>query len=118
MNGKINIGSLIDRMIEMNTTEAEYYHSSAVYFRKNHHGVWLDRAMTPEEKHIAYYSHYVDQMNTCYYTLVEVLDLNRDQAERLGKAARAMTRWYEKETQWEKLPSEELLDRIGKYIFG
>lgn len=113
----INIDRLIDLVLENSSDTYDYHKSSAVYRRQHGHGVWLDKAATLEEKHIVYAYHSSDRSYSSILATTEVLMMDREQIERMYCAARAMNRWYEA-TNWERLPSQELLQRLEQYIFG
>lgn len=113
----INIDRLIDLVLENSNDTYDYHRSSAIYRRQHGHGVSLDKVTTPEEKHIAYTYHTSDRSCTSVIAVCEVLMMDREQIERLYCAARAMNKWY-KATNWERLPSQELQQRLEQYIFG
>ena len=115
----INIERLIDLVLENSSDVYDYRKSCAVYFKKHGHGVWLDvdKATTPEERHIKYTYHASDRSNSSILAIAEVLAMDRDQIERMYCAARAVNRWYET-TRWEKLLPYELKQRLEAYIFG
>ena len=67
--------------------------------------------------HIDYLYHDNDRENTKMYGIFEVLDFDRDQIARSYIAARAIRRGYNS-TKWERLPSEELLERLKSFVVG
>ena len=113
----INIDRLIDLVLENSNDTYDYHKSSAVYRRQHGHGVSLDKVTTPEEKHIAYAYHSSDRSYSSVLAVTEILLMDREQIERMYCAARAMNRWYEA-TNWERLPSQELTQKLERYIFG
>ena len=113
----LNIERLMDFIMEAYDNTADYTKSSRDYYRKHGYGVNIDRAKTPEEKHIAYMYHSSAAADDVVRALMEVLNLDYEQQTRAYSAARALKRWYEK-TQWNRLPSSDLIDRIWGYIQG
>lgn len=113
----INIDRLMDLVLENSSDTYDYRKSSAVYYRAHGHGVNLDKATTPEEKHIAYVHHSSDRSYTSVLAVCEVLMMDMEQIERMYCAARAVNKWYQR-TNWEKLMSHELKRRLENYIFG
>lgn len=112
----INIDRAIDVTREANQAYREYAEASAIY-RKNHCGlgVNIDRATTPEEKKIAYLCKWNDAEQNKYFGVCEVLNLSRAERVRLNTMARAFEKWYNR-TGWERLPSEDLLNRAYRFI--
>lgn len=113
----MKIDRLIDFMVERDDTENDYAWSSRKYRKKHGHGVWFGNIKTDEEKHIEYAYHNLSSINDAVYSIFEVLGLNTDQRNRAYAAGRFMKRWYEK-TGWERIPSEELVNRVWEYIQG
>lgn len=113
----INIDRLMDLVLENRSDTYDYRKSCAVYFKAHGHGVWLDKATTPEEKHIAYTHHSSDRSYTSILAICEVLMMEREQIERMYCAARAVNRWYQR-TNWERLLPYDLERRLESWIFG
>ena len=117
-NRKMKIDRLIDKLIELFDAETDYRYSSAKYHKEHpFKTVWMDNPANKEEKHIVYAYHVEDRMGEALSSLYYVLDLNRDQVERLYSAARAMRRWY-KLTKWDRIPSEDLNNRLHDFVIG
>lgn len=117
MKANIKLDTLIDLIHEADDENNSYHRLSAQHRRKYGYGVNIDRARTDEERRIAYYYHSSADTGNTVYGIISVLGLDRDQVGRLYTAARAMKRWYE-DTEWQRLPSEKLMDRLGKYVMG
>lgn len=114
----MKIDRLIDKLIELFDAETDYRYSSAKYHKEHpFKTVWMDNPANKEEKHIVYAYHVEDRMGEALSSLYYVLDLNQDQVERLYSAARAMRRWY-KLTKWDRIPSEELNNRLHDFVIG
>lgn len=113
----INIDRLMDLVLENSSDTYDYHKSSAVYYRAHGHGVMLDKATTPEEKHIAYTYHSSDRSYTSVLAVCEVLMMDREQIERMYCAARAVNKWYQR-TNWERLLPDSLRKRLESWIFG
>jgi len=118
MKFNFDIGRMMDFMMEADAATFDYCKSSKVYFKKHGHGVYLDKASTPEEKHIDYDYHEDQRTNDIVWSIIECLGFDQDQRRRLMSAEKALKRWYEKETKWQRLPPENLLERIGKFVLG
>ena len=113
---RINFERVIDKMIECNGCTAEYLKSSRDYYKSHGYGVNIDRAKTQEEKHIAYAYHASDRADSEMRTMIEILDLSREETARLMTAARVAERWYNR-TRWERLIPEDLLNRLERFVF-
>ena len=111
----INIDRLIDAVLEYMEAENDYMRSSKEYYRKHGYGVRIDKAETPEERHIAYAYHRQSANSDTITVLEEVLSYDTEQCNRLFSAARAARKWYEK-TRYERLLPEKLKDRLLAYI--
>ena len=118
MKVNINMDRIMDLMIEANNATADYYKSSRTHYKKHGYGVQLDRATTPEEKHIVYAYHEDNKTNDAVCSIVQVLGFDREQYSRLRIACRAITRWYERETRWERNAPADLLERISNFVVG
>ena len=112
---KINIDRAIDAAREANSAYFDYAHASKVYYKKHGHGVNLDRIKTEEESRINWYRIMNDRASDALYMVCEVLDMSKAQRARLNTMARAFERWYNR-TGWERLPSEDLLNRAHRFI--
>ena len=115
---RINFERIIDKMIECNGCTADYCKSSRDYYKSHGYGLNLDRATTgtQEEKHIVYAYHASDRADSEMRTMIEVLDLSREETARLMTAARAAERWYNR-TRWERLIPTDLLNRLERFVF-
>lgn len=113
----INIDRLMDLVLENNSDTYDYRKSSAAYHRTHGHGVWLNKATTPEEKHIVYTYHSSDRSHSNILAVAEVLMMDREQIERMYCAARAVSKWYQR-TNWERLLPYDLKRRLESWIFG
>lgn len=118
MKINLNMDRLMDMMIEADNAAFDYYKSSKDYYRKHGYGVHLDRATTEEEKHIVYAYHSNDKSNEIVWSIVQVIGLDREQENRLRAAYRAVKRWYEKETKWQRCLPDGLIERIEKFVIG
>ena len=117
MMEKMNIERLIDITIECMESINDYYHSSKKYYKEHGHGVYLDRLITAEEKHIGYCYHRESADTEKMTAIAEILDLDREAQDRLYSAARAAKKWYEK-TKWQYLLKPEMLNQFEQYIFN
>ena len=116
---KINMDRVLDFMLELDDATFDYCKSSKKYFKKHGHCVYLDvaKGLTPEERHIDYAYHNEDKCRNIVWSVMEVLNLDTDQRNRLYVATRAMKRWYEK-TEWQYCAPSELIDRIAVFVEG
>lgn len=115
---KINLDRVLDYMMEADADLFDYAKSSMDYSKKHGYGVRLDLAKTPEEKHIVYAYHCKERSSNAVWAITEILGLDREQQQRLYIAERAVKRWYEKETKWQRLLPEDLISRLYKFIEG
>ena len=118
MKINFNMDRLLDLMMEADNATFDYNKSSKIYYKNHGYGVCLDHAKTEEEKHIVYAYHSQDKSNDIIWSILEVLDLDLDQRIRLSSAYRAVKRWYERETQWQRCLSAELIERITDFVIG
>ena len=118
MKINFNMDRLIDLMMEADNATFDYWKSSKVLYKKRGYGVNMDRAETAEEKHIVYAYHSDEKTNNAVWSILQVLDFDQDQQDRLRSAYRAVKRWYEKETKWERCLPDELIERIEKFVIG
>lgn len=114
----MNISNLLDHINTANDSYQAYVYGSAQYRARHGHGVFFsNRKLDPEEMHIDYLYHDNDREDTKLTGIFEVLDFDRDQIARSYIAARAIRRWYNS-TNWERLPSDELLERLKSFVVG
>lgn len=113
----MNISNLLDHINNANDSYNEYVHESKRYYKEHGYGVNLDRMKTAEERHIGWLYHSNDREDTKMTGIWEVLDFDRDQIARAYTAARAIKRWYE-QTEWQRMPSEDLLSRLNNFVIG
>ena len=116
MKINLNMDRLMDMMMEADNATFDYNNSSKVYYKKHGHGVHLDRATTAEEKHIVYAYHSNDKSNEIVWSIIQVLGFDSEQENRLRAAYRAVKRWYEKETKWQRCLPDDLIERIEKFV--
>lgn len=112
---KYNVERLLDLIIEENETEAEYTKSSRIYYKAHGFGVWLDRAKTPEERHIVHYYNANNSAHNAVQTSFEVLGFSPEEAHNARTAARALKKWYGL-TAYEFCPPRDLLERLERFI--
>ena len=67
--------------------------------------------------HIHYLSEVDEKARNASWTVCHVLQMNREQIERLYKAARAVRKWSEA-TDWQLCLSYETLSKLEKYVSG
>ena len=114
----MNISNLLDNINTANDSYQAYAYESAQYRARHGHGVYFDgRRLDPEEMHIGYLYHDNERESTKMYGIFEVLDFDREQIVRSYIAARAIRRWYNA-TNWERPPSDELLERLKSFVVG
>lgn len=113
----MNISNLLDHINNANDTYNEYAHESKRYYKEHGYGVNIDRARTKDERHLAWLYHSNDREYIKMTGIWEVLDFDRDQIARAYTAARAIKRWYE-QTEWQRMPSEDLLSRLNNFVIG
>lgn len=118
MKINFNMDYLMDLYMEANNAAADYAKSSRDYYKKHGYGVNMDQAKTPEEKHIVYAYHADSKLNDSIWSIVQVLGFDSEQYSRLRIACRAITRWYERETRWERNAPADLLERISNFVVG
>ena len=118
MKINFNMDRLMDLMMEADNAAFDYHKSSKDLYRKRGYGVNLDSAKTKEEKHIVYAYHSDEKSSEVVWSIIQVLGFDREQESRLRSAYRALKRWYEKETKWERIAPEELIDRITMFVVG
>lgn len=118
MKINLNMDRLIDMMMEADNASYDYHKSSKVYYRKHGYGVMLDKANTEEEKHIVYAYNSENKSNDIVWSIIQVLDFDKEQTDRLYAAYRAAKRWYEKETKWQRCLPDDLIERIEKFVIG
>lgn len=116
---KINIDRLMDVIREAGEYRAAYAKAAHDFYRRHGFRAYIDprRGMDAESLEIYYKSTYNDRTADAMYACIEVLGLDPEQQERAYAAERALRRWYE-QTAWQRCPSQDLLDRIGAWIFG
>ena len=120
MNISINFSRIFDYMMEADSCYADYVTACRNY--KKDHGyipyIDLGRGLSAEKQRI----HFLD--NSHYRStdvvdgIIETLAFDADQTKRLYIANRAVKRWYEKETHWERLLPEDLVERLAKFVIG
>ena len=118
MKVNFNMSRLIDLCMEADNAAADSEKSSKDYYKKHGHGVCLDKLKTPEERHIAYAYNEEVKTRDAVMSIIEVLNFDEEQCKRLWASCRAMTRWYEKETEWQRIPPQELIDRLSVFVIG
>lgn len=118
MKINFNMDRLIDLMMEADNATFDYWKSSKVLYKKRGYGVDMDRAKTAEEKHIVFAYHSDEKANNAVWSILQVLDFDQEQQDRLRSAYRAVKRWYEKETKWERCLPAELIERITAFVVG
>ena len=111
----MRIDRVMDYVIEWMDENEDYTKSSRVYYRKHGHGVNLDRTTTPEEKHIVFEYHAESSANHAVFVITECMGWNAEQVCRMYATARALRKWYNR-TRWERLPSEEMYNRIERFV--
>lgn len=115
---KINIDRLFDYMMEADSWKSDYCKSSKDFYKNHGYGASLDRAKTDEEKHIAYAYRNDDKSSEVVWSVIEVLGFDQEQRARLFSAHKAVKRWYEKETHWERCLPDDLIGRLTTFILG
>ena len=118
MKINLNIDRLIDMMMEADDATFDYWKSSKVLYKKRGYGVDMDRAKTAEEKHIVYAYYSDEKANNAVWSILQVLGFDREQGKRLRIAYRAVKRWYEKETKWQRCLPDDLIERVEKFVIG
>lgn len=118
MKATIDMSRLIDLMMEADDASYDYSKSSRNFFRQHGYGVNLGHVKSDEERHIVYAYHSDSAHRDAVWSILEVLGLDTEQKKRLFSAKQAMKRWYEKETKWQRLPSDELLGRLACFVMG
>ena len=124
MKINLNMERLMDMMMEADNASFDYHKSSKAFYRKHGYGVMLDKANTEEEKHIVYAYNSEDKLNVLLrrndivWSIIQVLDFDKEQTDRLYVAYRAVKRWYEKETKWQRCLPGDLIERIEKFVVG
>ena len=124
MKINLNMDRLMDMMMEADNASFDYHKSSKAFYRKHGYGVMLDKANTEEEKHIVYAYNSEDKLNVLLrrndivWSIIQVLDFDKEQTDRLYAAYRAVKRWYEKETKWQRCLPDDLIERLTAFIVG
>lgn len=118
---KINMDRLFDYMMEADNETARYYQLTSDYKKKHGYIPYIDikRGLhTDEMVNIEYASQAERRCNDVVYALVEVAGFDWEQQTRLMSAFKAVKRWYEKETKWERCLPPELIERLTAFIVG
>lgn len=115
----MNFERLLDHVNEQTESYGAYHLASIQYKKKHGYGCYMDlgRGMD-EDKQKVYHAYETDREE--WYKLIailEVLDYDSEQSDRLYKAARALRRWYNR-TEWQYCPSRDLIDRLEKWVVG
>lgn len=121
MKININMDRLFDYMIEADNETARYYKLTNDYKKKHGCIVFLDiknGLHTHEKMDIEYASKNEEKSNDIVYALIEVAGFDQEQKARLMSAHRAVKRWYEKETCWQRCLPTELIERLTVFIVG
>lgn len=118
MKINFNVDRLFDLMMEADDATFDYWKSSKTLYKKRGYGVDMDRAKTEEEKHIVYAYHSDEKANNAVWSILQVLDFDREQTSRLMSAYRAVKRWYAKETKWERCLPDDLKERLAAFVVG
>ena len=115
----MNFERVLDHVLEHNDTYAAYIISSINYRKKHGCGAYFDlREGMSEDKQRLYSAYqYDNEQRTMMYAMLDILDYDREQNERLYKAARALKKWHDRDN-WEHCPSSELIDRLEKWVTG
>lgn len=114
---KINIDRMMDLMSEWFDSNNDMNESNARYHREHPYiTIWADNPRNSEEKHILSAARWADKHYDVILGIFEVLDMDREQRERAWIAVRAIRRWYS-DTKYQFCPTEELLNRIEKFVF-
>ena len=119
MNINFSMDRLIDMMMEADQNTREYYKLARQY--KKAHGFipCIDMRHGLDNELIRIYdaSKREQEGNNVVWSILEVLGFDQEQRGRLLSVHRAMKRWYE-ETEWQRLPSEELIERVTRFVVG
>ena len=118
MKINVNFDRIFDFMMEADNCTADY-ETACKKYKKEHgyipcidlrHGLDTDK----QRIHFLYSSRCrsIDVVDG----IIEILSLNPDQTKRLYIANRAVKRWYEKETQWQRCLPEDLVGRLAKFV--
>lgn len=118
MKINFNMDYLMDLMMEADNATFDYYKSSKDFYKNHGHGVNLDHAKTDEEKHVVYAYHSNDKSNEVVWSIIQVLDFDQEQQVRLMTAYKAVKRWYDKETKWQRCLPNDLIERLTAFIVG
>ena len=121
MKINIDMNRLFDYMMEADNETARYYKLTNDYKKKHGCVVYLDvknGLRTDEKMNIAYASRSEEKSNDIVRAFIEVAGFDQEQQARLMAAYRAVKRWYEKETRWERCLPVELLERIAVFVVG
>ena len=117
---KINMDRLLDLMMEYENDNHDYYYFGAKYRQEHGHGIYMysGKELTAEEQHLEYLMHASEKGSHAIWAVLDVIGYDNEQRERFYSVFRAVKRWYEKETQWQRLLPEDLLEKIERYIVG
>lgn len=109
---------LIDHVHEFFSDNTEYRKSCAVYKKlRPYHLINGDCPENDAEKHILYCDKCATKSYDVVWNFCYIMDFGDEQNARLFTAARALLRWY-KMTNWERLPSDSLKERILQFVLG
>ena len=121
MKINVNMDRLFDYMIEADNETARYYKLTNDYKKEHGYMAYLDvrnGLKTDEMMKIEYAQQSESKANDVVYALIEVAGFDKEQQGRLRSAYKAVKRWYEKETKWERCLPDDLIERIGRFVVG
>ena len=109
----------MDLVIEAYDNETDYRLSCAKYRKSHGYCAYIDMnaGLDAEKQHIIFAEKWSNSSDETVRGIMDVLNMDTDQRARAYASARALKRWYVM-TQWERLPSGDLIDRITEWIFA
>lgn len=110
----INFETVLDKALEYYDVEKDLRSSSA-----RHGGIYMynGKRYTPAEEHIIHASKEAESLSDQIFFVCTALYMNADMRGRLWAAARALGRWY-RETEYNRLPPIDLINRLERFVFG
>lgn len=120
MKANFNIDRLIDFMFEADDDKSRYIVLCKQYKRKHGYIPCIDYRYPLSDEKIKILEVYNSATKSTDVVdgIIEVMEFDSDSRDRLYCVKRAMRRWYEKETKWQRCPSREFLERITKFVIG
>lgn len=107
----IDIERLIDAVAAYNEAYSDYCHSAKTIYR----GPF--EAIGERKRHLEYARDVSYREQTAVYTLIEVLQLDKEAQGRLYSAARAVNRWRIR-TEFARLIPDDMKKQIERFVFG